>query len=522
MVWPNPYEHNTSETTQPLLQRSVLGCASANDRFLAFFLDLLFFLPLNGFVFSLLFKKIETIYYHSPQSTEFIVLLGMAVVGITSLVILSRSLFQFYIGATPGQYLMKLRVVVYPKNSNGQNRNNAEYEKPSFYQLLVRNWIWSLQCFAMLFPFLEILGHDERRALHDKASETWMISLKTDRLSQSPHAIEQHFVRQFFLLSGLVVLFWGGLSLSFLYSKVVDGEFKKSELEKENYLCSQVTENLSEKSLRIDKAIALYLAGSVSKQCLENEADFLLWQVGLQKNDSKLSWSYLAKGLLNKNNEELIKSYLNKSCENNDKSEPCLLSQIYLQRQQAVDTTESKNRNPASSNKTQPSDLKKRWLSMLEQQDSETAQVTKMSLLFDSSKTKDMHAVIQSLAQKSGYDSFLQRMHVQLFWYNQQFDEARGAYQIGVYSWPTTHRVQAALWLCEQELAIGCTGSKSAGCYDWSELTHEIYKEKSYQLSDLLKDSQFQSAMTKVSHQLQLCAGFSKEKIELRAPANKR
>ena len=52
----------------------------------------------------------------------------------------------------------------------------------------------------MLFPFLEILGHDERRALHDKTSETWMISLKTDRLSQSPHAIEQHFVRQFFYL----------------------------------------------------------------------------------------------------------------------------------------------------------------------------------------------------------------------------------------------------------------------------------------------------------------------------------
>ena len=71
-----------------------------------------------------------------------------------------------------------------------------------------------------------------------------------------------------------------------------------------------------------------------------------------------------------------------------------------------------------------------------EQQDSETAQVTKMSLLFDSSKTKDMHTVIQSLAQKSGLWFVLQRMHVQLFWYNQQFDEARGAYQIGVYSWP--------------------------------------------------------------------------------------
>lgn len=478
MVWPNPYEKNVTEDfsskneyanswNSPRGRGSVyLSSAPTVDRFLAVFLDVLFFLPLNGLVFSLLFKKIETTYYHSPQSTEFMVLLGFAFIGILFLVILSRTILQYYLQATPGQYLLKLRVVNYPDQQNHYkiDINNFNLFKPSFYQLLLRNTIWCVQILMLLFPFLEVISHKERRAMHDRSSETWMVSLKAEN-ETSPHPLEQHFVKQFFLLSAIVIMFWGSLSISFLYSKVINGEFKQQELEKDNYLCSAVSDTLNKKSIRIDKAIALFLSGQISETCLLNEADFLLWQAGLNAQDLKKSWAYLAKQILAKDTK-LKSSYIEKICEqsemSNTKKEICYLSNIVFKMETNINDNETIN-----------SYLKEQKINTLKIHvfnDTETGIVLGAQYSLINQDAKELQQQIEKLAAFNGFESYLQKLHMQLYWIGDQKDQARGAYQIAAYTWPEKLRLESSSWLCEQEVQKNCHGISSGSCYDWSVL----------------------------------------------------
>ncbi len=56
--------------------------APVTDRLLAVFFDFVLFTPIFTLLFSQLFRRLEVRYYTSPESTEFLVLFAITVLGL--------------------------------------------------------------------------------------------------------------------------------------------------------------------------------------------------------------------------------------------------------------------------------------------------------------------------------------------------------------------------------------------------------------------------------------------------------
>jgi uncharacterized RDD family membrane protein YckC len=289
-----------------------LRIAPISERFLAFFFDIVLFTPLFTVLLSQIFKKIELRYYLAPDSIEFVALAIIAVFLIAVLTILFQSLFIHYFQGTPGKLVFKLRVV---DSSTGLH--------PSLGNSFLRSTLWVIEFFLLGIPLLEIMSQKQRRALHDRASETAVITLK-EIADPGPHPLESHFVRNLLMIFVTVFCVWGALVASKLYVAAVRGDFKKQELVNDKYLCNAVTESVEPGQSRLDYAIALFVAQQIPDDCLLSEADFAFWT----NNEFELSWAYLAKSFYYKFDSDKSESYLEKVCEFDKNSTACEIAKV--------------------------------------------------------------------------------------------------------------------------------------------------------------------------------------------------
>ncbi len=421
---------NSDENSSPRLR-----LASVADRLLAFAIDFFLFSPVVHLLLSFLLRKIEVMRITAPDSVE---LTGLMLVGLVLTVVFVISLqtvFLVLLGATPGKYFLKLRVR--PIDASFDSSASAKLSWP---QALVRSVLWVIEVALFFVPFLEVLSHSKRRALHDRAAETVVVTLKAEGDS-GPHKLESHFIRQVLVVCTLVVTSWIFFGVGRAYRMSLAGSYKKEELAESGQLCQFVDDKSNN---RVDEALALFLADAVSDECVYLESDFALW--GADSNAK--SWASLAMAVVNKGDKKLSESYLQKTCEIAPENEACELSKYFL----------GKGSAPSSQlalNKIQPLVGNSLSFKVLQAMSKERQ-----------SDFSGMSAVLQKIDHPA-LIPFKLKNQVKAYWAEHDFEKARGVFQGGLLSLGASSREEISTWMCLEEIQQKCTPAEvSSACRD--------------------------------------------------------
>jgi uncharacterized RDD family membrane protein YckC len=419
------------------LPDSPFRLAPVSDRFLAAGFDFAIFTPVIGLMLAPLFRRLELISLSAPQSTEFSVLSALSVFYICVLVILLQTLFLVWKKATPGQIFFKLQIVDLRDSSKALGLG----------QCLLRSSLWTLQFFFGLLPFLEVFSEAQRRPLHDRAAGTIVVTRKNQG-EASPHPFEAEMVRKIMAMSFLILFFWGLLGVSHLYKMAMRGDFKRSELVAENYLCSEVSDSLSNELAqsdvaRLDKAVALYLAGEVEDDCVLAEADFALWS----SSDEGNQWAYFAKGIAKKYDKDLAQSYFGKACESETLTAACELAKIQstLLLMPAADVVHAESLSEET-NMT------------------ETAQILLASEDFDQARYADAEKKFLALKDNQGFENYSKKGLIKSLWAQGKKEKAEGAFLSTLLQSSAETKEDISAWLCSEQMSEQCSQKSRQSC----------------------------------------------------------
>lgn len=387
------------------------------DRLLAFVFDLVIFSPVFSFILASLFRKLELMYFISPHSVEFLILCAVSFVFTAMLIVLFQTLFLMLLGATPGKYFFKIQVV-------------SLHGKLRFSQAILRSFLWMLEAICFFLPFLEILSESHRRPLHDRAAGTMAVTLKKTG-DEGPFPYETQFVRQFLVLVSFCFLAWGVYFVGHFYHLAVRGEFKKSELEAEDFLCASVSNSLEDSEIRLDKAIAMYLADEISDECLAAEAEFALWI----PDESQRPWAYLAKAFLKKHDFDLYEAYLEKTCETDESGLACSIAKYQA---------DPKNHSIP--------------------EESQTSQILRITQNFERGLYQESVKDFMELGKLSGFSDFAQGGLVKALWAQNRKERAQGAYQNVVNQMGRRQNIELSAWICHEQLDSNCSHEAIEAC----------------------------------------------------------
>lgn len=295
MVFP---DLSAPETQPHQPQSSSVPVAFVADRFVALLLDFLIFSPIVSLLIAGLVRQTKTFFLVDAQSSEGVVAAGLVVVAVIFSVTLLQSVFLYFWQATPGQLFLQLRVISYP----------VYRPKLSYAQCFFRALGWSGSFLLLAIPFLEILSHPYRRAFHDRASDTLVITLKKNH-DDGPVPMESRFIASWMRMSFLFLALFAVIGFFRTYHGLHAGEFRMSG-QTFTGLCKELPDGAAlEGTARLDAALSLYMLNAVSAECLEKESDLALW--GDPVNIQPLA--YLAKFLLTEGKEQ--DKYFSKLCE---------------------------------------------------------------------------------------------------------------------------------------------------------------------------------------------------------------
>jgi uncharacterized RDD family membrane protein YckC len=399
--------------------------APVGDRLLAFAIDFFLFSPVAHLLLSFLLRKIEILRISAPDSMELMSLIFVSASIVLCFAIGLQTVFLHFWGGTPGKLFLKLRVVTSP-----------EGHSLSFAQALVRSVLWSFEALLFFMPFLEILSHRQRRALHDRGAETMVITLKSQGDS-GPHPLERQFVRQILIVFSLLVTSWIFFGVGRAYHLGLSGAYKKSDLASAGSLCQYVNDDSSN---RVDEALGLFLADAVSDECVLLEADFAMWTV----DDVSKAWAFLAMAVVSRAEPSLSQAYLQKVCEHSPGSEPCKLSEAI----QDIGGAEEDAVTRSSSLTAQ------------------VLRVMRMDREVDFAKMpKELKAI-----QHTGLLPFKLKHQVKALWAGHSLEKARGVFQGGLLSVGPMAREELSAWMCLEELQQSCVSDqRSMACAELAE-----------------------------------------------------
>lgn len=405
--------------------RYSLRTPSFTDRFLASLFDFIIFAPIFSFILLPLMQNFEKIWSVGFQNFEFVIFLAVLVVYTCFLAIIFQAASLFWFRTTPGKFFFKLRVV------------NESGDRLSLHQSFLRSIFWVLEFFFLGIPFLEILSHPQRRAIHDRVSGTMVITIK-EKEDLGPHPVERHFIRQVLMLGSVAFASWIFVFTNYFLKLAERGEFKKAELEEAGYLCEDVTSHVKKKEIRMEKALALYLADEISKECLLTEADFVFWQpVPLHRD-----WAYLAKGYASKLDSTLFEQYLNRVCEENESGDACHLAEYEAD--------------------AQSQDLEK----ILVHSTSLSVRVKHTVDAFESGKYGLAEAGFRKLKEVDGFKSFALKGLMKTLWAENRKESSEGVYMAAFEDFKDDDKAEIAAWSCHEQMDQACNSELKRACED--------------------------------------------------------
>ena len=305
-----PHQKNSIE---PQAQTSKYYRASVLDRVFSFLLDYLVLSPVISFLILIFFQKEISIWSANTLTSELkavFVLLAISYVVFFSFL---QSLFIYFWQATPGQYFLKLKVV-------DQKADQGIY----FFRILFRQLgFWS--SFLLLgFPWISVLAHSEQKTFYDKLSETKVISLKA-----KPDFFTFEFETRYWqALMGTLMVFVSVILLALgwqQHQNIKASSYTFEKMRSDNFFCDdlksvQFTE-------RLQMVVALNLVGQIADDCVDKEADFVLWK---SDNQELRSLAYYAKSLT-EIEEKAENLYLESACQGYDRKVlGCKLATAFL------------------------------------------------------------------------------------------------------------------------------------------------------------------------------------------------
>lgn len=273
------------------------------DRFLAGVFDVILHYPLIYLFVIGLKRKLNLIELYGVTTEESIHLWMQlfVIVSIVSVFLLAISFRLFQ--ASIGMRLMKLEV----RSFHGG--------RLSWGQSFTRAGLWWMSSLLLGLPFLEIVSHPQRRALHDRGSDTFVITKKKINVLP-PLPIEGTLVRSLLVASAFAVLAWLGAFLEMGRNNIVSGKYVIDELTDRGLLCEDVTENFIQGTPtglpledRLAFAASLYISGDLNEDCLETEI-----HLSSIKNTAAIYRS-LSLALISPRNTELQKVAKDQVCE---------------------------------------------------------------------------------------------------------------------------------------------------------------------------------------------------------------
>lgn len=396
--------------------------APVSDRILSVIVDFSLFWPLFTLLLSSILKKLQYRYYAAPESAEFWILLAVTVFGFGALTVIAQALFWSVLGATPGQMFFQLRV-----------RSVHTGKAPTLHAALLRGLLFMFEIVLLGIPFLEVFSHPRRRALHDRAIDTEVVTLKEQGI-QTPHRLEIHFIRSFFTMCLALGLVWSFATVSRFYASAVKGEYKETELTDAEYLCAEVPAREGSGG-RLDAAMAMFLTGSLSLECLESETDFAFWKG--EKEDQ--SWAALALAVAKSKDNAAKGAYLEQVCAKDDQGYACKLAKWWG----------SKEVEPAPANNVS-------WARLV------------MSVQ-RAEENGDIGTWKRELARvPSDFDlaEFLEVQKVKALWAEKKFEQAEGGYAVIWDQLSSRPQRELATRLCLSEITQDCSVKSYRYCQD--------------------------------------------------------
>ncbi len=444
MVWPD-FQVQSAE--------GKLSIPPVSDRVLAFLFDVILFSPLFSILLTPVIRETSLRYYLDSQSSEFYFLVVLCILGYFSLATVFFTIAYFYFQTTPGKFFFKIKII----SSSGSKITGMQAFERSFFQCLS-----FLTGGLVLIPSL---GHPLRKTLHDRISETNVVSLKVTSTGQplkGPPPLETKLVLRATQMFLGVLSLWVFSMAGQVFKSVQRGEFKKEELLQDRYLCPDLNLDENEKNIssaaRVDLGLALFLASEIDESCLMSEADFALWGTDTDQR----SWGYLAKSFYYKFDAEKSNQYLKQVCSENLSSESCKLSEKILQQEKGASLAGLK---------------------------SMTAKILRASQMLGEMDLKNLASEMMALSKLQHFQSFAQRILVKSFWMDNQTDKSWGAYQASMPYMLTNHRLEISRWMCHESLDQGCSVKKYSACEDLREQMKNTNQDNPEDIYAVIRES---------------------------------
>ncbi|NUN05708.1 MAG: RDD family protein [Bdellovibrio sp.] len=285
------------ETVPKNIKSKQTPIASVSDRFIAFILDFLIISPVVSLLMAGMIRQTKTFFLLDAGSSQGALAAMLVLASVFAVVVLLQTAFLYYWQATPGQLFLQLRVQAYPH----------EQERLSLNQALLRSLLWCSGFLLFAVPFLEIASHPLRRAFHERASDTIVVTLKKN-FDDGPHPLESRFIASWMRMSFLFLLLVGVLGFFKTYYSLQAGLYKDSSAP-DSLICKEMKDTDLVGAARLDAALALFLLDAVTSECLNKEADAFLWSQSSNVRD----FAYLAKYVAASEAEQ--DKYLDKACE---------------------------------------------------------------------------------------------------------------------------------------------------------------------------------------------------------------
>lgn len=279
MVYQDISSENTKTSINPGDEKK---SASFFQRLLAVIIDYFIFTPVVSFLIVVFFSSGLRLYKQFPNSPEADLILLQCGFFFVFLFTFFQSLFICYAKATPGQLFTKTYV---------------DFRNPDF-SLLLQSWLRQMGFFISIallgVPFIAVFYHPKRQAFYERLTESRVLTL-TDAFSV-PLLFGEKERR--YLGAGVATFFLFTLGLGLLTLKNNYNQSVNAAITYENI--RQVVQDKLKKCQelkdvkqqnRLKMAIALNMVGVLSDQCLDSEADFVLWHT-FAKNNEELDPSY--------------------------------------------------------------------------------------------------------------------------------------------------------------------------------------------------------------------------------------
>jgi uncharacterized RDD family membrane protein YckC len=264
------------------------------DRVFSFVIDYLVLSPFVMFALYFCFNNGFVYAKNNPLAPENDLFYAVMALSFVLLFALLQVLFCRIWMATPGQYFLKLRFEF------------EDSDSLSMVRLYFRQVLFWVSFLALGIPFLSVMTNKKRRTFYDQVAD---VSVVTDKSENYYLPFEQEFKYWRALVATLTV-FLVFIVTSFIwshYEQVVGRAHSFAQYQEQKFFCEDL--GSVEYSKRLDTAVALNLVNQVSDDCLNREADFVLWK---QKYDS-YSMAYYAKSLTTDDSEKEA-HYLEMAC----------------------------------------------------------------------------------------------------------------------------------------------------------------------------------------------------------------